>query len=108
VINRKRTEDELAETIEMAGKSMASVAEMPCVKLLKMYIWIAGTTGNIYTIKIALVPTCSCPDSSKGNQCKHIVYVSLCALVSLPTLSQGDWALSVDSFWISLIDIVAR
>ncbi|KAG9235048.1 hypothetical protein BJ875DRAFT_504274 [Amylocarpus encephaloides] len=36
---------------------------------------IAGTTGNVYQVTISKVPTCSCPDSSKGNQCKHIIYV---------------------------------
>ena len=36
---------------------------------------IAGSTGNVYTVKINRQPTCTCPDSSKGNQCKHIVYV---------------------------------
>ncbi|KAL9634655.1 MAG: hypothetical protein Q9204_002903 [Flavoplaca sp. TL-2023a] len=35
----------------------------------------AGTTGNIYTITITHLPTCTCPDNRKGNQCKHIVYV---------------------------------
>lgn len=35
----------------------------------------AGTTGNIYTVKIGLVPSCTCPDHLKGNQCKHIIYV---------------------------------
>ncbi|KAI4199374.1 MAG: hypothetical protein LQ350_004663 [Teloschistes chrysophthalmus] len=35
----------------------------------------AGTTGNIYHITIALEPNCTCPDNKKGNQCKHIVYV---------------------------------
>jgi hypothetical protein len=37
---------------------------------------IAGSTGNIYQVKIAKVPSCTCPDASKGNQCKHIIYVS--------------------------------
>jgi hypothetical protein len=36
---------------------------------------IAGTTGNIYQVKIGKVPSCTCPDAKKGNQCKHIVYV---------------------------------
>ncbi len=36
----------------------------------------AGTTGNIYSITINQVPSCTCPDNQKGNQCKHIVYVS--------------------------------
>lgn len=42
---------------------------------------IAGTTGNIYQVTIAKVPRCSCPDSMKGNQCKHIIYVSSIVLV---------------------------
>ncbi|MCJ1279736.1 hypothetical protein MMC21_007560 [Puttea exsequens] len=35
----------------------------------------AGTTGNIYSITIGRLPSCTCPDFQKGNQCKHIVYV---------------------------------
>ncbi|KUJ12108.1 uncharacterized protein LY89DRAFT_538976, partial [Mollisia scopiformis] len=41
---------------------------------------IAGTTGNIYQVTISKVPTCSCPDAAKGNQCKHIIYVLVNAL----------------------------
>ena len=37
----------------------------------------AGTTGNIYSITISQLPSCTCPDNRKGNQCKHIVYVRL-------------------------------
>ncbi|RDL37802.1 Uncharacterized protein BP5553_05235 [Venustampulla echinocandica] len=36
---------------------------------------IAGSTGNVYQVTISKVPTCSCPDAAKGNQCKHIIYV---------------------------------
>jgi len=36
---------------------------------------IAGSTGNVYQVTIAKQPKCSCPDNSKGNQCKHIIYV---------------------------------
>lgn len=36
---------------------------------------LAGTTGNVYSITICQSPSCTCPDSLKGNQCKHIVYV---------------------------------
>ncbi|KAK2861145.1 hypothetical protein FQN49_004499 [Arthroderma sp. PD_2] len=39
------------------------------------YIDIAGSTGNIYQVVIGKEPTCSCPDSQKGHQCKHVVYV---------------------------------
>lgn len=38
-------------------------------------IEIAGSTGNVYTVKIRKIPSCNCPHALKGNQCKHIVYV---------------------------------
>lgn len=38
---------------------------------------LAGTTGNVYTIQIGKVPSCNCPHAMKGNQCKHILYVSI-------------------------------
>ena len=44
----------------------------------------AGTTGNIYSITIGLVPSCTCPDHQKGNQCKHIIYVGLVLLEVKP------------------------
>ncbi|KAI8631596.1 hypothetical protein F5Y19DRAFT_493474 [Xylariaceae sp. FL1651] len=34
-----------------------------------------GSTGNIYKVHIAQVPSCDCPHARKGNQCKHIIYV---------------------------------
>lgn len=36
-----------------------------------------GSTGNIYTIHIAKRPTCNCPHAKQGNQCKHVLYVSV-------------------------------
>ncbi|KAF9871966.1 ring finger domain-containing protein [Colletotrichum karsti] len=36
---------------------------------------LTGSTGNIYTVKIAQRPSCSCPHFLKGNQCKHWLYV---------------------------------
>ncbi|KAH8602153.1 hypothetical protein B0O99DRAFT_680297 [Bisporella sp. PMI_857] len=36
---------------------------------------IAGSTGNIYQVTINKIPSCTCPDAKKGNQCKHIIYV---------------------------------
>ena len=38
-------------------------------------IEMAGTTGNIYSVNIGLLPSCTCPDNQKGNQCKHIIFV---------------------------------
>ncbi|OAK95955.1 hypothetical protein IQ06DRAFT_297459 [Phaeosphaeriaceae sp. SRC1lsM3a] len=37
----------------------------------------AGSTGNVYTQRVKLVPSCDCPHANKGNQCKHIIYVML-------------------------------
>jgi len=31
--------------------------------------------SQIYQVTVNNVPTCTCPDAKKGNQCKHIVYV---------------------------------
>ncbi|KAG9598068.1 hypothetical protein KCV04_g7574, partial [Aureobasidium melanogenum] len=40
---------------------------------------LAGSTGNIYTVKITHVPECTCPDFRVNNNplCKHILYVLL-------------------------------
>jgi len=38
---------------------------------------LAGSTGNVYQVTVSKIPDCTCPDSKKGNQCKHIIYVSL-------------------------------
>jgi hypothetical protein len=38
---------------------------------------VAGSTGNVYTVSIGLVPSCDCPHAKKGHQCKHIIYVML-------------------------------
>lgn len=35
---------------------------------------IVGTTGNIYTVTIGRLPSCTCRDHAKGNECKHKVY----------------------------------
>lgn len=39
---------------------------------------VAGSTGNIYNVKIDYVPTCTCPDFlRKQDLCKHIFFVLL-------------------------------
>ncbi|KAK0737366.1 hypothetical protein B0T21DRAFT_364984 [Apiosordaria backusii] len=40
-------------------------------------IELTGSTGNIYTITISQLPSCTCPHFSSGKapQCKHIIYV---------------------------------
>ncbi|KAK1980443.1 SWIM zinc finger protein, partial [Colletotrichum cereale] len=36
---------------------------------------LTGSTGNVYTVHISQTPSCTCPHSLKGNQCKHWLYV---------------------------------
>ncbi|CAB4376157.1 unnamed protein product [Rhizophagus irregularis] len=38
---------------------------------------IVGPTGNVYTVTIAHLPDCTCPDFMKGFICKHIFFVYL-------------------------------
>ncbi|KAI1419189.1 hypothetical protein F5Y12DRAFT_789262 [Xylaria sp. FL1777] len=47
---------------------------------------IAGSTGNIYNVRIARVPSCNCPHALNGNQCKHIIYVMCRVLRARPDL----------------------
>lgn len=53
---------------------------------------IVGTTGNIYTVTIGRLPTCTCPDSRKGNECKHKVY-ALATVLRAPFEHQYQRAL---------------
>ncbi|KAG9558705.1 hypothetical protein KCU71_g9953, partial [Aureobasidium melanogenum] len=58
---------------------------------------LAGSTGNIYTVKITHVPECTCPDFRVNNnpQCKHILYVLLKVLkVSEPLNYQAAFLTS--------------
>ena len=56
----------------VVGRTRGGTEETP-----EEVVEMAGTTGNIYAVTIGLVPSCTCPDNRKGNQCKHIVYVLL-------------------------------
>ncbi len=33
--------------------------------------------GAVYTIRVGRFPQCSCPDATKGNVCKHYLYVMI-------------------------------
>ena len=49
---------------------------------------LAGSTGNVYTVRICTEPACDCPDSSNGrNTCKHILYVMVKVLKAPHQLS---------------------
>jgi hypothetical protein len=55
---------------------------------------ILGSTGNLYTVKIAKVASCTCPDHQKGNLCKHILFVLLKVMAinpSSPLIYQAAW-----------------
>lgn len=47
---------------------------------------VLGSTGNVYTIAICTHPSCDCPDGSKGNCCKHIIFCFL-KVLGLPATS---------------------
>ncbi|KAH9818697.1 hypothetical protein DFH28DRAFT_958887 [Melampsora americana] len=36
---------------------------------------VLGSTGNIYTVVVNQMPSCTCPDWLKGNICKHLLFV---------------------------------
>jgi len=53
---------------------------------------IAGTTGNLYTMKIAKQPSCDCPYAKQGHQCKHLAY-AMCRVLHAPEHLQYQLAL---------------
>ncbi|KAJ2977338.1 hypothetical protein NUW58_g7842 [Xylaria curta] len=66
VIYQRATE----QRFYVLNRSRCGTSECPEEK-----IEITGSTGNIYTVHIAQIPSCNCPHARKGNQCKHIIYV---------------------------------
>ncbi|KAH9968858.1 hypothetical protein BC827DRAFT_1263339 [Russula dissimulans] len=36
-----------------------------------------GSTGNVYTVNVDKLPSCDCPDASRGHHCKHILFIFL-------------------------------
>jgi hypothetical protein len=61
----------LSQRLTVINRERCGTDELPEEK-----VTIAGSTGNLYTVNIGLVPKCDCPHAKKGNQCKHIIYVS--------------------------------
>ncbi|KAI8934263.1 hypothetical protein NX059_009006 [Plenodomus lindquistii] len=62
----------LTQRLTVLSRERCGTDEIPQEK-----VRVAGSTGNVYTIRIDLTPRCDCPHAEKGNQCKHIVYVML-------------------------------
>jgi len=47
---------------------------------------VLGSTGNVYEVTISKIPRCNCPDHTRGNLCKHLLFVML-KVVGLPVNS---------------------
>ncbi|KAJ6201899.1 RING finger domain-containing protein [Bipolaris maydis] len=62
----------LTQRLTVLSRERCGTDDVPEEKVL-----IAGTTGNVYTVSIGLVPSCDCPHAKGGHQCKHIIYVML-------------------------------
>ncbi|KAF1976079.1 hypothetical protein BU23DRAFT_552081 [Bimuria novae-zelandiae CBS 107.79] len=62
----------LSQRLTVLSRERIGTDDVPEEKVV-----MAGSTGNVYTQHIKLVPSCDCPHARKGNQCKHIIYVML-------------------------------
>lgn len=62
----------MTQRLTVLSRERCGTDEVPEEKVL-----MAGSTGNVYTQQIGLVPSCDCPHAMKGNQCKHIIYIML-------------------------------
>ena len=62
----------LTQRFTILNRERCGTDEVPEEKIL-----MAGSTGNVYEQHIKQIPSCDCPHAKKGNQCKHIIYVSL-------------------------------
>jgi hypothetical protein len=62
----------MTQRLTVLSRERSGTDEMP-----EESVVLAGSTGNVYTQRIGLVPSCDCPHAMKGNQCKHIIYVML-------------------------------
>lgn len=62
----------LTQRLTVLSRERCGTDELPEEKVV-----IAGSTGNVYTVNVGLIPSCDCPHAKKGNQCKHIVYIML-------------------------------
>ncbi|CAA0838519.1 SWIM zinc finger family protein / mitogen-activated protein kinase kinase kinase (MAPKKK)-related [Striga hermonthica] len=40
--------------------------------------FVLGSSGNVYTVAVSAVPSCTCPD--RGAPCKHLLFVLICVL----------------------------
>jgi hypothetical protein len=62
----------MTQRLTVLSRERCGTDKVPEEKVL-----MAGSTGNVYTQRIKLVPSCDCPHARFGNQCKHIIYIML-------------------------------
>lgn len=62
----------MTQRLTVLSRERCGTDKVPEEKIL-----MAGSTGNVYTQRIKLVPSCDCPHARFENQCKHIIYVML-------------------------------
>lgn len=51
---------------------------------------VLGSTGNIYSVVIQKLPSCSCPDNARDKLCKHILFVFL-RVLRVPSSNPVIW-----------------
>jgi len=55
---------------------------------------VLGSTGNVYTVKVSHIPSCTCLDHASGHLCKHILFVLLKVMQlppNSPLIYQAMW-----------------
>eukprot|EP00250_Pteridium_aquilinum_P001242 c11450_g1_i1 orf=69-1001(-) len=81
---RERISRAFAHRLYLIDKELSGSPPSSC------HFFILGATGNVYTVKLGLVPSCTCPDHAKGNTCKHILFVML-RVLKLPCDDPRVW-----------------
>ncbi|CAF1264951.1 unnamed protein product [Adineta ricciae] len=51
--------------------AVSSTLEEPTRRTYQVF----GQTGNVYTVTISRLLSCTCPDHASGNVCKHIIFI---------------------------------
>ncbi|KAH9070539.1 hypothetical protein Ae201684P_002896 [Aphanomyces euteiches] len=74
---RSTPNQQTRDRIERAKHQRMFMIEKQVLSPLHQTFAVLGSTGNIYTVSIEHVPTCTCPDFLRGNLCKHILFVYL-------------------------------
>ncbi|KAI0257448.1 hypothetical protein BJV78DRAFT_37603 [Lactifluus subvellereus] len=84
MIDRRREGDELREDSKFLGqRGMFVGSNVEPVDFSFSCYW------QVYTVVIDKFPSCNCPDASRGNHCKHILFIFL-KVLQLPQ-SSGLW-----------------